>query len=262
MAAYVAPINGFIVDSPEIDFIRCDAKKFSFKNVKTANFSNTSNVMEIAAGWSQYPLAFIDSSKTLELGFSSADFTMDIFGLANNLTAAASTEASLRSDLFEVTTGLIVIIPELYALNPENNVFVDGFTMGTATAAAGVCKVETVTNTTKITFYTGEVAVGDYVLVSYYHTPVNGKAISVLTTTNGGRGQLFARYPVYSGGSTCTDAAVKGYLTLNIYRCRVTEMPGLDSSYKSESNPALKFSAMDPKRPDKKMFSLTYEPVA
>ena len=263
MAAYVKPIDGFIVDTPQLDYISCTGKKFSFKNVKTANFTNTNNVLEITGGWGQYPLAYIDTTKVLELGFSSADFTMDIFDLANNVEAEAATEAVLKSDLFEVEEGLTINIPdEYYATTPEDNVFVNGFENVTVAPTAGKVQVaSTELAGTTLTFSTGEVAVGDSVLVSYMHTPVNGQVIEVPTASSSGRGQLFAHYPVYSSGIDCNDASIKGYLTLNLYRVRVTEMPGIDSSYKSETSPAIKFSAMDPKRADGNMFSITYEPV-
>lgn len=264
MATYVKPIDGFIVDNPQLDFIRCDGRKFSFKNVKTANFTNTSNVLEITGGWSQYPLAYIDTTKVLELAFTSAEFSLDMFEMANAVALQAATEPILKSALLEVGAGLVVTVPEKYATTPELNVFVNGFTMvaSPATAESGDITVASATDNTTLTFYAGDVAVGDTILVSYMHTPVNGQALYVPTSSGSARGELFVHYPVYSSGKDCTDASIKGYLTLNLYRVRVTELPGLDSSYKSETNPGMKFSAIEPGRADGRMFALVYEAVA
>lgn len=267
MATYIPSISGFLIDTPELDIIRCDGRKFSFKNVKTANFTNTNNIMEITGGWSQYPLAYIDTTKVLELAFSSADFSMDMFEMANDTELVATTDPVLKSALFEVDEDLVVTIPEAYAKTPELMVYVNGFTTlsSTGESATGKIVVGSVAGspgTTTLTFFTGDVAVGDTILVSYMHVPVDAQAIHVETNSSAARVELFAHYPIYSSGTDCSDASIKGYLTLRIYRARVTEMPAFDSSYKSEANPALRFSAIDPKRSDKRMFSLTYEPVA
>lgn len=263
MATYVKAVDGFIVDNPQLDFIRCDGRQFSFKNVKTATFTNTSNVLEITGGWSQYPLAYIDTTKVLELAFTSAEFNLDLFEMANAVELTAATDPILKSALFEVAEGLVITVPESYAANPEANVFVNGFTMSAdSPATAGNPAVASATGKTTITFASGDVAVGDTILVSYMHMPTNGQALYVPTSGGSARGELFAHYPIYSSGKDCTDASIKGYLTLNLYRVRVTELPGLDTSYKSETNPGMKFSAIEPGRPDGRMFALVYEPVA
>ena len=65
----------------------------------------------------------------------------------------------------------------------------------------------------------------------------------------------------YSDGTSCADAAVKAILHLHIYRCRVTALPGFSNSYKSASTNGLTFAAMNPKRGDKAMYDLIYEPM-
>lgn len=259
---YLKPIDGFIIDAPELDFVRCDGKVFSYKVVKTANFTNTNNILEISGGWANYPQAYIDTTKVLELGFSSAEFTMDLYAMANNVDMVPASEPIMKSELFEVGADLKITVNENYDDAPETMVSVPGFeSIAGTTATSGKIAVESAAGTTTITFATGDVTVGETILVSYMHTPVGGTAIYVPTTGSSARGELFAHYPVMSGGKDCADASIKGYLTIRLYRARVTEMPGLDSSYKSETNPAVKFSAIDPGRADKRMFSLTYEPV-
>lgn len=65
----------------------------------------------------------------------------------------------------------------------------------------------------------------------------------------------------YSDGTNCADAAIKGYLHLHLYRCRVTALPGFSNSYKQAATNGLTFAAMDPKKGNKAMYDLVYEPT-
>lgn len=40
---YVEKYNGYIADNPNIDFVRCDGRVFSFDEVNTASVTNTKN---------------------------------------------------------------------------------------------------------------------------------------------------------------------------------------------------------------------------
>ena len=65
----------------------------------------------------------------------------------------------------------------------------------------------------------------------------------------------------YSDGTSCADAAVKGYLHLYLPRVRVTALPGFSNSYKQASTAGLTFAAMDPKLGSKSMYDLVFEPT-
>ena len=65
----------------------------------------------------------------------------------------------------------------------------------------------------------------------------------------------------YSDGTDCAQAAMKGILHLHIYRVRVTTLPGFSNSYKSASTLGLTFAAMNPKKGNKAMYDLVYEPM-
>ena len=75
MAVYLPKYDGYIVDNPNIDFIRCDGKRFFFDQVSTASATNTSNQITISGGQGRVPLAYIDSDMLSEITFSSALFT-------------------------------------------------------------------------------------------------------------------------------------------------------------------------------------------
>lgn len=114
---------------------------------------------------------------------------------------------------------------------------------------------------TTITFFTGDVAVGDTLRVAYRRR-VNGASVAtVKTNSTTAKGSLYAHWPVYSSGTDCTESSIKGWLHLYIPRVRVTALPGFDNSYKSAATNSVTFSAIDPKRADEKMYDLSYEPL-
>lgn len=43
MAQYIEQIGGYIADTPNIDFERCDGTIFSYYEVSTANMNSTNN---------------------------------------------------------------------------------------------------------------------------------------------------------------------------------------------------------------------------
>jgi hypothetical protein len=75
MAQYIESVNGYIADNPDIDFERCDGRVFSYYEVSTANMAATNNVLPITGGRGNYPLAFIETDRTLEFTFASSQFS-------------------------------------------------------------------------------------------------------------------------------------------------------------------------------------------
>ena len=99
--------------------------------------------------------------------------------------------------------------------------------------------------------------VGD-VEITYQTALAGGADIMYSTNRDAVMGEVFMRWPVYSANSDCTDSSVKGYVELHVFRCRVTQGPGFDSSYKSAQTNQCTFSAVDAKRADDTVYSLAY----
>jgi hypothetical protein len=132
------------------------------------------------------------------------------------------------------------------------------------TAAEGVFTVTASTEgtpETTLTFFAGDVAIGDTLRVAYRRRVNAASVATVKTNSSTAKGALYAHWPVYSSGTDCTESSVKGYLHLYIPRVRVTALPGFDNSYKSAATNSITFSAIDPKRADGKMYDLLYEPL-
>lgn len=72
---YLDKYEGYIADVPNIDFERCDGTVFSYYEVNTSNMTNTANSLTITGGQGNYPLAYIETDKSLELTFASSQFS-------------------------------------------------------------------------------------------------------------------------------------------------------------------------------------------
>ena len=232
MAVYIEKYDGYIADNPNIDFERCDGTVYSYYEVNTASMSNTANTLTITGGQGNYPLAYIDTDKTLEFTFASSQFTLEMFSMANATSIEDGDFGIRESHLYDVETGLKITIP--YETK-ANSVRIPGVTQGESAAQGKFTVVVTAATadtdgSTVITLYEGDATVGDTVRVSYIRRIVDSSKVSVTTKATTAKGSLFAHWPVYSAGDSCEDASVKGWLHLYIPRCRVTALPGFDNS--------------------------------
>lgn len=264
MATHIKSVDGYIIDNPNIDFIRCDGRVFSYDEVNTASQSNTANNVTINGGQSSFPLAYIDTDKTLEFTFASSQFDLTMFEMANASNMEEGDVGVTESGRYEVDDTMKIVLPfEVQA----GSVKIYGQKEGTTTPETGefAVKITAATSSaagsTEVTFKAGDVAKGDTIRVSYRRRVVNASIVNVTGKNTTAKGELLAHWPVYSSGTDCTEASVKGYLHLDIFRVRVTALPGFDNSYKSASTNSITFSALDPKRADGKVYRLFYEPL-
>lgn len=248
---YIEKFGGYIADNPNIEFERCDGHVYSYDEVNTASMTNNSETLEITGGQGNFPLAILDTTKTLEFTFESSEFTLDMFAMANSVDIKTDDYDVMTSKRFEVKTGLVVDMPEDADMD---TVFITGFEKAEAVAEGKY----TVTDH-KITFNTGDLDVGAVIRVAYKRTIEDANVATVLTKSSTAKGSLTATWPVYSSGTDCTEASVKAYLHVYIPRVRVTALPGFDSSYKTAATQSLTFTALDPKLADEKMFDIIWE---
>ena len=260
---YIPKYDGYLADVPNIEFVRCDGTVFAYDELNSASLTAGHNMITISGGQGNFPLAYIDTDSTLELQFESSQFSLEIFEMANGVTQEAGDFGMLESNRFDVGAGLKITIP--YEVK-EGSVIIRGLTEATQ-AATGKFAVSitaataAVAGNTEITFYEGDVTVGQTVRVAYQRRVVGSSKVPVKTTSTTAKGSLFAHWPLYSDGTSCADAAVKAILHLYIPRVRVTALPGFSNSYKQASTTSLTFAAMNPKLGSKSMYDLVYEPL-
>lgn len=264
--AYVNAVKGFIADTAKLDFRRCDGRVFHFDNTSTTSITPGGDYITINGGWDFYPLATIRSSTTLEASFASSEFTMDMFSMANSATEVIGDNDTLDADLYPVNTGLTVTIPFEIDLNtyyidmnpPMNRVTVAPAASGDVQAVY-TDPVEGTPGYTTLTFFAGDVAVGDEITVSYNRRLVSAHTVTVRTDSNSAMGELYIHWPVYADGADCTDSAIAGYVHFRIFRVRVSQAPGFDTSFKTAATNTITFTALNPRRADKRMYEIIYE---
>lgn len=258
MAIYVRKFSGFIADTANIDFKRCDGTVQSCSTATATNMAPTANSISITGGHSQYPIGFIDTDRGLECSFTNAMFDGDMFEIANAGLAVEGDSSTFETKKYTVETGLKIEMP--FEVDVAS-VYIRGLEASEAEAAAGKFKVAVAEATTTLTFAEGDVAVGDEVWVSYNRRIANAHDIIIKTNTASAKGEVWMHWPVYSSGTDCTEAAIKGWVHVHVFRVRVTALPGIDSSQKTAATHSMTFTALDPQRADQKMYRVTYEPL-
>ena len=258
MAIYLRKFGGFIADSANIDFKRCDGTVQSCSTATATNMTPTANSISVTGGQSQYPIGFIDTDRGLECSFTNAMFDGDMFEISNAGMAVDGDSSTFETKKYAVETGMTIKLPfEVEA----GSVYVRGLEASTSEATTGKFKVATSDKATTLTFAEGDVAVGDEVYVSYNRRIASAHDIIVKTNTASAKGEVWMHWPVYSSGTDCTEAAIKGWVHVHVFRVRVTALPGIDSSYKTAATHSMTFTALDPQRADNKMYRITYEPL-
>lgn len=260
-AIYSDICNGYIIDTPNIDFERCDGTVFSYDKVNTASSNFTLNGQDITGGQYRLPLAHIDTDSTVELSFESSQFTLDIFELANAEKVSVGDIGMLESKRFEVGTGMKITLP--YEVQ-TGSVSIRGLEEATAASEGKFSVAITAAGAEKdgqtvITLNENDAAVGDEVRVSYHRRIVDAHRVIVRNTSTTAKGALAMHFPVYSDGGSCEDANLKGWLHIYYYRVRVTQTPGINASYKSAQTFGLTFSVIDPQRADGRTYEWSYE---
>ena len=91
-----------------------------------------------------------------------------------------------------------------------------------------------------------------------YLTELTSGNVSMIDNTTSVIGEALLRWPVYNSGDDCSDSGIKGYAEMRIFRCRVTQAPGFDSSYKSAMTNQVTFATMDAKRADGAAYSVAF----
>lgn len=187
---------------------------------------------------------------------------MDMFeGMTNTNLETDSTFEMWKNGMFTVDASLAIKIPETIVAG-SSFIFGSSYVAGVETSAGkhteeAVATAAEVPAHTLVKFHSGDAAKDDIVRVVYRVVKSAEKA-KILTNSTSARGEVTMKWPVYSSGADCSEAAIKGYVILTIYLARVSAMPGFDTSYKSAATNSVTFAAIDPRRADGQMYSVSY----
>ena len=203
-------------------------------NVKWSSATVSANIdtMDINGGWSLFPLAVLPGSSTFTMTFTSAKFDTGLFAMANAIKDTAEDEkdhAWRQNANYVMSTGehleLVSNAVTLLYTPIADSVYIPGMEATTEeTIAAGKYKVDV--NTKKITFSADDHLT--YVDVVYDYTQEVTEAI--VTNKESAIGEAVAIWPVYGSGDDCSESSIIGYYIVKVFRARITQIPGMDTS--------------------------------
>lgn len=254
--AYVSKFQGYVADVPEFWFKRIDGRIFHYNQLTQASVTPQVNFTEVNAGWSIYPVAYLPAASSLEMQLTSGQFDSSLFALANGADFEADStykfpvteQCSVQSNMITLATTDVI---------DAADVLINGMERVTTTpAATGKFQVASSESagvgTTTVTFYAGDFADGANVEVTYMVAKTNALSIDV-SNDKAAVGEAILVWPVYNGGEvtdvgtgTFSSNAIKGWIVMDVYRARCTQVPGFDTSYKSAATNAITLSTMDP----------------
>lgn len=256
MSTYIPAYKGYITDVPEVWFKRSDGKVFHYDKITACSVTPNANFTEVDAGWSLFPSAYLPGKSTMELQMTSGEFNADLFAMANDTNFVEKTFAVPHSVEVNVGTAKTAVIKTPVSI--KNSVVISGMASGEAAAEGVYVIAETSEGTGDekyVTTLTFDSALGDIEVTYYVEETANVIEISNDTAA---MGELICKWPVYANGQETKTAGVKGYVLEKIFKCRVTQMPGFDTNYKSAATNSVTFATMDARRADGKVYSIAY----
>ena len=253
MATYNANLRGYIADVPKVIFRRCDSRAFAFDELSSATVSADIQTTDITGGWSLFPLAVLPGASTFTMNFTSAQFDTDLFSMANKTeTGDYQTNANYQMDTKERHTPDANHQITLIETPVAGTIYIAGLeeVTGSGTITAGKYLV----NGKQITFSADDDI--DFVDVIYKYV----KEVKELIVTNkeSAIGEASCIWPVYGSGDDCSQSDIIGYYIVRVFRARITQIPGLDTSYKSAATFTFELQALDAKRNDEGCYSTAY----
>ena len=91
-----------------------------------------------------------------------------------------------------------------------------------------------------------------------YLTVLESGSVANIKTDSSVIGEATLRWPVYDSGDDCSDSGIKGYAEMKVYRCRISQAAGFDTSYKSAMTNQITMATMDAKRADNVSYSVAF----
>ncbi len=182
-----------------------------------------------------FPVAVLPGQSTFTMNFTSGKFDTNLFSMANAIKDkeefaedhAWRTNSTYAMSIGERFTPDSAHQIELSRTPIANSIYIGGMELATGDGAptSGHYKVDSV-NPKLITFAAADDI--DYVDVVYDYTQEGVEAI--ITNKEAAIGEAVCIWPVYGSGDDCTESDIIGYYIVKVFRARITQVPGMDTS--------------------------------
>ena len=184
------------------------------------------------AGWSLFPVATLPGQSTFTMSFTSGKFDTNLFAMANAIKDKPESE---DDHAWRTNSNYVMSTGERH--NPDANHQIDLlqtpiagsvsiFGMEEVTGSGTITSGKFLVNGKKITFSADDDL--EYVDVVYDYTKEVVEAI--VTNKESAIGEAVCMWPVYGSGDDCTESSIVGYYVVKVFRARITQVPGLDTS--------------------------------
>lgn len=252
---YIDAFKGYITDVPEMWFKRCDGRIFHFDELTQATVSPSVEYNEVNAGWSLFPVAYLPGQSTMEMSITSGQFSAELFSMANavNFKDQSDYTGFVTEYLPVGGTAAAPSVTLTYDVAENGKIYIPSLFDGDGSGATATGKVVDLTSAADLLAD----KLGKTIEVTY-DAVIGDAHITEIDNRSSAIGEALFRWPVYSAGEDCTDSAIKGYVYMKVYRCRVTAAPGFDTSYKSAATNEITLGAMDAKRTDGAIYHIAY----
>lgn len=248
--------NSFVVDAPNA-LIVSGTSYNQILTAKSGKITVKGESIKINGGWSPFELADIDTKQSVDIELTDAEFKMSTTAL--NLGSEVKKGAAEKYIFGETYTTASNKITIPYAVVP-GSVKIEGFTETTGTVATTQFKVVISDKTTEISFFT-DVTDGTEISPVFRISVENTESISVDDKSIPKSGTFVLEYPAYGKDDDGNDLLI-GTIQWLVYKAKISKETSMGGSYKSASEFSLKASALDPRRPDHKVFDVLFFPKA
>ena len=214
------------------------------------------------AGWSLFPVAVLPGQSTFTMSFTSGKFDTSLFSMANAIKDVPESEDdhAWRTNSSYVMSAGERHTPddsthkiELLHTPINGSVYIAGMEPVT-TQSGTIVSGKYLVNGREITFSADDEI--DFIDVVYDYTQEVKEAI--ITNKESAIGEAVCIWPVYGSGDDCTESDIIGYYVVKVFRARITQVPGMDTSYKSAATFTFELQALDAKRNDEGAYSTAY----
>lgn len=237
-------VKGYIIDVANMIFHRSDGMHFLMNNGTSDSISTSKENVTISNGHLSTPRAIIDTTATTTISYSTNLTDLWLIAGMYGETLKADTSA-------KVTLGEWYEIEDLgesklgFSIDAEaSNVRINGFEAagGSEQAATGKFAVTSGKGKTTIEFAAGDVTVGQQVSVVYEKSVTESYSAPVSGESKAASGSIDTYTPIYSENSE--NSEVVGYIIQHFPYVKVSQVPGFERSYKSESSHTIEFQTI------------------
>ena len=257
---YVKQFGGYIADVPKVYLKRCDNDRvFVLDELTQASVTPSVNTTEINAGWSLFPVAVLAGQSTFEMQITSGKFEAELFAFTNQkdqwetdadfeVPGTAFEEVNKTDNSISLKHQAVADSIQIDGLEEDSTVGEGKFVVATVEAT------ETVPAHTKITF--DSALAGKHLRVNYTYTAaanyinIDNKQSAIC--------EAVLEFPVYDDGTDCSLSSEIGHVFVKVFKARISQLPGMDGSYKTASTFQFTLSALDAKRTDEAVYQIYY----